>query len=419
MVRRIFDKWDLDSAVVGRVTDTKQVVVRDGPQEMARLPVELLADDAPNYDRPTARPPLEDAWTLPTLEDRDAEARLRALLGRPTIASKRWVFEQYDWSVRASTVFGPGHGDAAVLRLPDLDGRPQNSGHKGVAVTTDMNGRYVALDPYRGAALGVLEAARNLVCVGAAPKAATDCLNFGNPEKPEVMWTFVESIRGLADACRALETPIVSGNVSLYNETEGRPILPTPTIGMVGIVEDVRRSAGMSFRAAGDKIVLIGSTEAFSLGGSELVLMETEKLAGRPAAPDFLSANAVHRVVLEAFDAGVVRSAHDLAEGGFAVAMAESCFDGDRMFGARVDLPGHGDSTLRLFGEGPNAIVLSVAAQHVPKILALADKHEAPAVVIGEVSDRPVLEIRDHLTADLTTLIDAWSNGLRRAMGVT
>ena len=422
VVQRIFDKWDLDSAVIGAVTDTKQVVVMDGAQEEARLPVGLLADDAPNYDRSSSPPPaLEAAWGLPALAPRPAEDRLQALLSRPTIASKRWVYEQYDWSVRASTVVGPGAADAAVVRLPDLDGHPQNQTHKGVAATTDMNGRYVALDPYRGAALGVLEAARNLVCVGAAPKATTDCLNFGNPEKPEVMWTFIESIRGMADACRALETPIVSGNVSLYNETEGRPILPTPTVGMVGIVRDVRRSVGLRFRAAGDQIVLVGTLDSLSLGGSELVLMETEKLAGRPAAPDFEGAKAVHGAVLEAIEEGWIHSAHDVAEGGFAVALAECCVAGEASatLGAQVRLPGDGDPVPRLFGEGPNVIIMSAPKERIDDVLRLAARWSAPIEVIGEVIDRPGLHIRDYLSADLSPLADAWANGLRRAMGAT
>ena len=422
IVSRIFDKWDLDSAVVGRVTDTRQVVIVDGPSQCARLPVGLLADDAPNYDRPTARPDLEARWTVPSVAPRDGAQRLRSLLARPTIASKRWIFEQYDWSVRAGTVLGPGAADAAVVRLPGLDGAPQSSRHKGLAVTTDMNGRYVALDPYRGAALGVIEAARNLVCVGAWPKAATDCLNFGNPEKPEVMWTFVEALRGMADACRALETPIVSGNVSLYNETEGRPILPTPTIGMVGIVTDVRRSVGQCFSAAGDKVVMLGTLDALSLGGSELVLMETAQLAGRPAEADFERAKAVHAAVFHSIESGWIQSAHDLAEGGFAVALAECCISAERAterFGAQVDLPGQGDVTVRMFGEGPSVVIASVTPEHVDAVLATAKKWDAPAAVIGEVSDRPVLDINDHLRADLDSLADAWRNGLRWAMGAT
>ncbi len=422
VVQRIFDKWDLDAAVIGRVTDTRQVVIVDGAQEVARLPVGLLADDAPNYDRPARAPKgFEDAWNLPPLPTADPGSRLQRLLARPTIASKRWVYEQYDWSVRASTVVGPGAADAAVIRLPDLDGSPQNTHHKGIALTTDMNGRYVALDPYRGAALGVLEAARNLVCVGADPKATTDCLNFGNPEKPEVMWTFVEAIRGMGDACRALETPIVSGNVSLYNETEGRPILPTPTVGMVGIVKDVRRSVGLRFRAAGDKIVLLGALDGLSLGGSELVLMETETLAGRPAAPDFDRAKAVHGAVRTAVEAGWARSCHDLAEGGFAVALAECCVADDRppTLGAQVRLPGEGDRDVRLFGEGPSVIIMSIAPDHVDEVLGVAARWSAPAQVIGEVTDRPGLLVHNHLNLDLSPLADAWAHGLRRAIGAT
>ncbi len=430
-VAEIFTKWDLDAAVVGQVTDTEQVVVRDGSAEVARLPVTLLSDEAPNYDRPTQRPDLEAAWTLPEFPDRDPAERLRALLARPTIASKRWVYEQYDWSVRASTVCGPGQGDAAVIRLPDLDGAPQSERHKGVAMTTDMNGRYVALDPYRGAALGVMEAARNLVCVGAHPKAATDCLNFGNPEKPQVMWTFVEAIRGMAGACEALETPIVSGNVSLYNETEGRPIFPTPTIGMVGIVKDVRRSVGMCFRKPGDAIVLVGTLDELSLGGSELVLMETSQLRGRPAEPDFGRARAVHGAVLAAIEAGWVRSAHDLSEGGFAVALAECCITGDGApCGAQVVLPGDQasagadagvsvDAVQRLFGEGPSVVILSVLAEHRASVLALAAEMGAPAEVLGVVTAHPTLEIRGHLSSELAPLAEAWSNGLRDAMGAT
>ena len=418
LVARIFDKWDLDSAIVGCVTDTGHVVIKDGDAEMARLPVGLLADDAPNYDRPTRRPDLEACWGIPSLAETDAAQRLEALLARPTIASKRWVYEQYDWSVRASTVVGPGAGDAAVIRLPDLDGGPQNASHKGIAVTTDMNGRYVALDPRRGAALGVMEAARNLICVGARPAAATDCLNFGNPEKPEVMWTFVEAVRGLADACEALETPIVSGNVSLYNETEGRPILPTPTIGMVGIVKDVRRSVGTRFRAVGDKIVLMGALDALSLGGSELVLMETGRLAGRPARADFDRARAVHGATLAAIEAGWVRSAHDAAEGGFAVALAECCVAGQGL-GADVELPPGDDVATRLFGEGPSVIIVSVTEDDADRVLKMAAQWGAPATIVGEVSASPMLTIRGHLSVPLQPLEDAWSNGLRRALGVT
>ncbi|MEL6183708.1 MAG: phosphoribosylformylglycinamidine synthase subunit PurL [Myxococcota bacterium] len=414
-VEEIFSRWELDAAVIGRVTDTHCVVVKDGEEEVARLPVSLVVDDAPSYDRPTQRPDLEALWELPEVlplaheGPGSAESRLLGLLAQPTVASKRWVYEQYDWSVRASTVHGPGAADAAVIRLTDGQIRPSPQ-RRGLAMTVDMNGRYVRLDPRRGAALGVLEAARNLVCVGARPRATTDCLNFGNPEKPEVMWTFVESILGLADGCRAVEAPIVSGNVSLYNETEGRPILPTPTVGMVGVVEDVTRSPGSGFRSEGDAVILLGTLDGFGLGGSELVLMEHGELRGRPAEPDFEAAARVHRACLEAIGRVRVASAHDLSEGGLLVALAESAIGGGR--GAQVALP-FVPSVVGCFGEGPSAILLSTPEPEA--VLAVAEEVGAPAVVLGEVGgDRLVVE--GCLDVDLTRLKEAWEGGLQKSL---
>ena len=413
-VQAIFDKWDLSVAVIGEVTDTKQVVVKEGDLEVARLPVGLIEDDAPNYDRPYAAPAgLEARWVAPTLPAGDFAARLLGLMARPTICSKRWVYEQYDHTVRAATVLPPGAADAAVIRLPDADLAPTNATRRGLGLTVDMNGRYVALDPRREAILEALEAARNLVCVGAEPRATTDCLNFGNPEKPEVMWSFVESIEGLAEACRALGTPIVSGNVSLYNETEGRPIIPTPTLGMVGIVEDVERVAAMGFRQAGDTIVLLGTLDGLSLGGSELVLMETQRLTGRPAEPDLPRALAVHAACLSAVRQGWASSAHDAAEGGVAVALAECCVAGG--LGARVTLPGPADLTLRLFGEGPSVIVLSAPRDRAAQIVADARARGAPAEIVGEVGGDALI-IEGVGAVRVAALHDAWAHGLERAL---
>jgi phosphoribosylformylglycinamidine synthase II len=413
-VQAIFDKWDLSVAVIGVVTDTKLVVVKEGDLEVARLPVGLIEDEAPLYDRPYAKPAdLEARWTLPALAERPFEARLLGLMARPTICSKRWVYEQYDHTVRAATVLPPGAADAAVIRLPDAELSPTNATRRGLGLTVDMNGRYVALDPRRGAQLGALEAARNLVCVGAEPRATTDCLNFGNPEKPEVMWTLVEAIEGLAEACRALEAPIVSGNVSLYNETEGRPIIPTPTLGMVGIVEDVDRVCAMGFAAAGDKVVLLGTLDGMSLGGSELVLMETQRLAGRPAEADFARARAVHAACLAGVRAGLVRSAHDAAEGGIAVALAESCLA--RSLGATIRLPGSGDPVTRLFGEGPSVIVLSAAPGDADALVAQARALGAPAEIVGEVGG-DALVIEGAGAVPVAALRDAWSHALERAL---
>ncbi len=413
-VHEIFEKWDLAVAVIGEVTDGSDVVVAEGDLELCRLPVSLLDDDAPNYDRPHHAPKdLEARWVLPELEPGLIMERLERLLAQPTIASKRWVYEQYDHTVRAATVVGPGAADAAVIRMPDAELAPTNRTRQGLAMTVDMNGRYVSLDPRRGAMLGVMEAARNLVCVGALPRATTDCLNFGNPEKPEVMWSFVEAIEGMAEACEALQTPIVSGNVSLYNETEGRAIIPTPTIGMVGIVDDVDRTCTMGFRQAGAKIVLLGSLDAVCLGGSELVLMETATIAGRPAEPDLERATAVHGACLELVRGGLVDSAHDAAEGGLLVALAECCIQGE--LGAKVQFASQDGLLRQAFGEGPSVIVLSVSDQNLEAVLSCAATHGAPAQVIGEVGG-DALEIENVGQLGVATMTERWANGLQRAL---
>jgi len=377
-------------------------------------------EEAPNYDRPYAAPAdLDQRWVLPALPASEPGDRLLRLLERPTITSKRWVYEQYDWSVRDSTVVGPGAADAAVVRLTTDALEPNSSTRRGLAISVDMNGRYVRLDPRRGAQLGVLEAARNLACVGSKGLAITDCLNFGNPEKPEVMWTFVEAVEGMGEACRALETPVVSGNVSLYNETEGRPILPTPTVGMVGTVEDVSRAPGLAFSAEGHEIFLLGDLESVSLAGTELVLMETGQLAGRPPEPDFARARAVHAACIEAVGRGLLASAHDLSEGGLAVALAECCVGafGATPLGAKIDLDFASDVERSLFGEGPSVIVVSVAPEDVPSLRSVAAQHEAPLLRIGRVGgDRLVLGA--HLEVPVEALSEAHHHGLERALQV-
>jgi phosphoribosylformylglycinamidine synthase subunit PurL len=414
-VERVFEKWDLDAATIGRITDTGRHIVKEGDRVVSDLPVSLIVDDAPLYERPYKAPAdLEIRWQQPELPSRPGGQRLLELVARPTIASKRWVYEQYDQSVRASTVIPPGRADAAVIRLPNMDLEPSPE-PRGLALTTDMNSRYVGLDPRRGALLGVLEAARNLVAVGALPRAVTDCLNFGNPEKPEVMWSFVEAVQGLSEGCAALETPIVSGNVSLYNETEGRPILPTPTIAMVGIIDDISQTATMSWKNAGDRIVLCGALDQLSFAGSELAVMETQELRGRPIEPDLDRAKRVLAACLDVVRKGLVRSAHDAAEGGIAVAIAECCIEGS--LGARVRLPGGGDPALRAFGEGASVIVLSVEPSRVRDVLSAIAAVGAPAQEIGEVGGERLV-IEEVCDVSVAELSDAWSKGLTRALGV-
>ena len=421
-VERIFGKWKLDACVIGRITDSGHVVVKDHGEVVADLPAGLVSDDAPAYRRPAVEPAdLAARWTMPPLADRDDGARLTALMARPTIASKRWIYEQYDWSVRCGTIAGPGAADAAVVRLPSIDTRPSATNKRGIAMTVDMNGRYCQLDPERGAALGVLECVRNLACVGAEAKAATDCLNFGNPEKSEVMWTFEGAIRGMGEACRQMSTPIVSGNVSFYNETDGRAILPTPSVGMVGVVEDIGTVTGSAFVQAGDRIVLLGTLDAMSLAGSELLLMETGALSGRPAEPDYARAIAVNRTCIELVRAGKAKSAHDASEGGLMVCIAESCVQGG--LGATIDARAPGEGSARpsptiLFGEGPSVIAISIAPEDLDEALALAGQHGCPIRVIGEVRDDRRLVVEGALDVSLDELEDAWSNGLTRALGM-
>lgn len=419
-VREIFERWDLSAAVVGRITDTRRVVVKEADATVAELPVELLVDEAPSYDRPQAAPAdLEARWQLPELPLAPPSQTLVELLERPTITSKRWVYDQYDWSVRNSTVAGPGAADAAVVRLPGPDLDPSATTRRGLALTLDMNSRYVELDPRRGAKLGVLEAVRNLACVGARSLGLTDCLNFGNPEKPRVMWSFVEAVEGMAEACRELDTPVVSGNVSLYNETEGRPILPTPTVGVVGTVEDVSRVPGLAFRRAGDDIYLLGDLKAMSLAGSERLLLGTGRLAGRPPEPDFDRARAVHAACIEAVSEGWLASAHDVAEGGLAVALAECCVGrfGEAPIGAEIDLDLEEDVERSLFGEGPSVIVVSAAPEHAEGLRSVAERHRAPLTRIGRVGGDRLVWSR-HLDVPARALYEAFHHGLERALGV-
>ncbi|HEY1416783.1 MAG TPA: phosphoribosylformylglycinamidine synthase subunit PurL, partial [Myxococcaceae bacterium] len=319
-VLRIFHKWDLDAAVIGRVTDDGRVRILDGGKEVANLPVRPLTDGAPLYDRPTRRPPEQDALQafdpLSVAPGRDHGETLLALLARPTIASKEWLIRQYDHTVRLGAVVRPGPADAAVVRVERTE--------KGLALAVDCNARFVYLDPFEGARLAVAECARNVSCVGGEPLGLTDCLNFGNPERPEIMWQFAEATRGIATACRELAVPVVSGNVSLYNETEGKAILPTPTVAVVGLLPDVSATCAGVFRKAGDKVAVLGETRG-QLGGSEWLLMTAGKIAGRPPTLDAAREKALQSVVRDLVRTRKVSSAHDTSEGGLAVALAECC----------------------------------------------------------------------------------------------
>ena len=383
-VEAIFDKWDLHAANIGTVTEDGLMRVKDRGTVVAEIPNTALVDEAPIYDRPTARPAYLDevqALDVASLSTPlSPAAALNALLTSPTIASKRWVYRQYDHMVRTNTLVLAGMG-AGVVRVKGTS--------RALAVSTDGNGRYGYLDPRRGAMLAVAEAARNVACAGAVPIGATNCLNFGNPQRPEIMWQLVESIEGIAEACRALDVPITGGNVSLYNETDGKAIYPTPTIGVVGLIEDASRVVSRTFKHAGDAIVVLGDNFG-ELGGSEYLKVVHAMVRGLPPALDLQRERALIEMVTAAAAHGLLRSAHDCSDGGLAVTLAECAFDTEGI-GLDVDVPAATTAELpnpsslaaTLFGESASRVVASVAPADQAALLQLAAAHGVPAAVVG------------------------------------
>ncbi|OQW34482.1 MAG: phosphoribosylformylglycinamidine synthase II [Nitrospira sp. SG-bin1] len=412
-------KWDLDVAVVGKVTADGILRIRDQGKVVAEIPAKALADEGPRYERPYQPPPYQDMLTnlnydaIPDVKD--ADAALRTLLESPTIASKRWVFEQYDHMVRTNTVVRPG-SDAAVVRIKGTT--------KAVAMTVDCNSRYCLLHPYEGARLAVAEAARNLVCSGAVPIGLTDCLNFGNPERPDIMWQFVMAIEGMKDACEHFHIPIVSGNVSFYNETNGLSIYPTPMLGMVGLIENFQRTMTQWFKQEGDDIILLGSSRE-DLGGSEYLKVVHAREQGSPPYLSLNTEKALHECVLEMIGDGLLQSAHDCSEGGLAVALAESCISGpERNLGAVVRLvKGRFRKDAILFGESQSRIVISAKPVHRGDILDRARRFGVPVEVIGIVTgERLTVSMGDEgsmqpvIDQSVAMLHDRWSFALERSL---
>jgi phosphoribosylformylglycinamidine synthase len=373
-VLEVCTKWGLDARVISEVTKTGRLEVLRGDEVIADVPAEALAEEGPVYERPFERPQwIDELQSAPDGGEApgDLRAAFLSLLASPNIASKRWIWEQYDHMLFLGTVQGPG-GDAAVIRLP--------KGDVAVALSTDGNGRYCYLDPYEGARLAVAESARNVACTGARPVAITNCLNFGNPEKTDVMWQFAETVRGIGDACSELGTPVTGGNVSFYNETKGRAIYPTPVIGMLGILEDPSRSVGLGFGEMGDAILVAGVTSPDDLGGSEYAKVVNGVVGGMPPALDLAAEKALIAFLQAAAASGSLRSAHDPSMGGLAIAIAESALAsglGFRLDGA-LDHRG-------LFSESPSRAVLSCAPERVAELKALADGHGVPLERLGEV----------------------------------
>ena len=423
----IFRKWDLDAVVIGRVRDTKRMQVIHNGQMVADIPIEALTDEAPKYDRPKKHPLEEQSnsnvFIVSTRrKDGDYTQSLLTLLASGNIASKQWVFRQYDHMVRTNTAVLPG-ADAAVVRIKET--------RRALAMTLDGNGRYCAANPREGAKLVVAEAARNVVCVGARPIAVTNCLNFASPEKPEVMWAFSEVVDGMAEACRAFETPVVSGNVSFYNETEGRGILPTPVIGMVGLIEDVRRVVQPGFKNQNDVIALLGVTgddHIMSEYSVSVLGKNAEELISTGIVPqlDLELERHVQAACLQAAEAGLLRSAHDCSDGGLAVAISECCFSspGHEAIGANVDLgEASTEETLLeeglLFNESPSRIVISFDPDDEESIRRIAEANSAPFAVIGRVGgDRLTIRAAGEVAVDASVaqLENTWRGGLTRML---
>jgi phosphoribosylformylglycinamidine (FGAM) synthase-like enzyme len=390
--------------VIGHVTDDGYLTVVDGTKAVARLPVSLLTGGAPPrrlIGVAAEQPPGLDMDALPPLVD--PGATLLRLLESPNLSSRRGIFRRYDHMVGDSTVIPPG-GDAAMLRVKGTG--------LGLAVTTDCNSRYCHLDPHLGAQLAVAEAARNIVATGAQPLAITDCLNFANPDRPEVYWEMEETIAGIAHACRALDLPVVSGNVSLYNDSSGESaIYPTPVIGMVGLISDYDRRLGAGLRTEGDFVLLVGSSHN-DLGGTEYLKVEHGMVAGRPPALDLVRERAVNRLILSAADNRLLHSAHDCAEGGMLVALAECCLLGDigvRCPAIRPDIPLRMDAAF--FGESPSRFIVSLPSRAMPELQSLARRHHVEISLLGLAGGESI-EFEGQFRLPLAEIRQAWEGAV-------
>jgi phosphoribosylformylglycinamidine synthase len=402
----VFEKWDLDAAVVGIVTETGKAAILMNGKLYAEIPVGPLTEGLA-YERPMERPAWLDelqAFDPKTLPPPDDHAKaLLAVLASPNCASKEWIYRQYDHNVRHGTLLRPGDGDGGVVRV-----RGPGGTEKGVAISTGCNDRYVFLDPYEGSKYAVVEAAQNITATGATPLAITDCLNFGNPERPEIMWQFAESVRGIADMCRSLETPVVSGNVSLYNETDGKAIHPTPMIGMVGLLADGTKRVRQGFRRVGDAVGIVGWTIGH-LGGSEYLEVIHGKIAGKPPKVHNSRVKDVMIGIRGLADAQLIRSAHDVSDGGLAVALAEAALTGPEPMGliGSIHMPDLKPHEI-LFGEEPGRFVVSFFMEQVEHLTHLLQG--VPLTVVGRTGgDRFMLKVNGiEIDLGLDELAKAW-----------
>ena len=410
-VERVFEKWDLHAVRIGQVTDDGLLRVRDGGDVVAEIPNKPLADEAPLYERPyhepsdfKARQNLDVAALDLSLSPTDVLLRL---LSSPDIASKRWIYRQYDHMVRTNTIAPAGTG-AGVVRLKGTS--------RALAFSVDGNGRYCYLDPYQGAMLAVAESARNVACAGGVPIGATNCLNFGNPERPEIMWQFARAVAGIGEACRALDIPITGGNVSLYNETDGEAILPTPVIGVVGLLKNSDQTVGRRFQESDSVVMLLGGSRA-SLGGSEYLKVVHGLICGVPPVLDLKTECTLQRVLVELVGAGLLLSAHDCSDGGLAVTLAECSADTNEI-GCEVAIPTMAGGTINsLFGESASNVVVSIRKKDVSRVIELVNAASLPWLTLGHSGGKRVrisIGDEDVVDAPLDEVAQAWSTGVSR-----
>ena len=413
----ILEKWGLDAAIIGEVTDELGVRIHFEGKEVVNLPTLPVVDGALDLKRETKRPEYLDKIGHLNLKELPEPARgdkaFTKLIACPNIASKEWVYEQYDHMVRLNTLVLPG-SDAAVIRIKDTK--------KAVALSVDCNSRFCYLDPYEGAAIAVAESSRNVVCSGATPIGLTNCLNFGNPEKPEIMWQFEQAVCGMGDACLYFDIPVVSGNVSLYNETKGEAIFPTPTVAVVGLIEDQSKVMTAGFKQAGDCIGLIGFTME-ELGGSEYLKVLFDRNEGKPPVLDRKHEKQVQEFCLELIQKGLIQSAHDCSEGGLAIAVAESCFSAkEEALGATLEL----ESTLRgdalLFGETQSRIIISFPEELTDQIEDLALSYPVDFSLIGKTGGSQFtvsINGQEYIKQDIESAKEIWKTSLGRYAGQT
>lgn len=379
IAREICEKWDVPMTEIGEVTDDGVVRVFRFDKQVVEIPAQslVLGGGAPVYVREFTEPSYISTVRSAefTIDESRNTEMFWKILNSPTIASKKWIYQQYDSQVRTNTM--NIKGDAAVMRIKELPG-------KGFAVCTDCNSRYAYLNPYRGGLIAVAEAARNVVCVGAEPVAITNCLNFGNPYDPEVYYQFKEAIRGMGDACRTLETPVTGGNVSFHNQSRNHAIFPTPTIGMLGLIDDVTNTCGSGFRAIGDVIMVLGNNTREELGGSEYIKQLTGKILGDAPMLDIDEEKRLQKATLAAIRSGLIHSAHDCSDGGLAIALAEMAINSVGSLGAEINA-GFGDTAVQLFGEMQSRIVVSVQPEHIDSLKVLCTENQVDCVEIGKV----------------------------------